>query len=364
MRYAYFQWDDRFWQHLADFRQLSRLFRYLVTMTGGDVEEALEIMQELQDRGMLPAGADLDRFRRQLEESEEIEVDPEGNASLTPHGERTLRKEALEQVFGRLQKRGVGDHPVPRAGVGGGEVTENRAWRFGDEVSKVDFRASFHNAFRRAGLSGWSLREEDLEVRETEHLATCATALLIDISHSMILYGEDRITPAKQVALAMIELIQTKYPRDSIDVVVFGDEAWPVPPSQVPYLQVGPFHTNTRAALQVARRILHRKKHANKQVILITDGKPTLITDEEGVVYRNSFGLDPKIMNKTFDQAIAMRREGIPITTFMIASDPHLQRFVHRLTELNHGKAYFSEPGRLGRYVLVDFVRNRRRRLR
>jgi uncharacterized protein with von Willebrand factor type A (vWA) domain len=187
---------------------------------------------------------------------------------------------------------------------------------------------------------------------------------MIDISHSMILYGEDRITPAKQVALALIELIRTRYPKDSVDVVVFGDEAWPVPLDEVPYLQVGPFHTNTRAALQVARRILQRKKHANKQAILITDGKPTVVTDAEGVIYRNTFGLDPKIMNKTFDQAVAMRREGIPITTFMIASDPYLQQFVHKLTELNRGKAYFSEPGRLGQYVLVDFVRNRRRRVR
>jgi Ca-activated chloride channel family protein len=364
MRYAYFEWDDRFWQYLLDHRQLSRLFRYLVTVTAGDVEEALEILRELQRRGMLPPGADLERFRRQLEENEEIDVDAEGNISLTPHGERGLRKAALDQVFGRLQKRGIGDHPVPREGRGGGEATENRAWRFGDEVSHVDFRASFHNAFRRAGLQNWTLREEDLEVRETEHLATCATVLLIDISHSMILYGEDRITPAKQVALALIELIQTRYPKDSVDVAVFGDEAWPIPLQQVPYVQVGPFHTNTRAALQVARRILHRKKHANKQVILITDGKPTVVTDEEGVVYRNTFGLDPKIMNKTFDQAIALRREGVPITTFMIASDPYLQQFVHRLTELNHGKAYFSEPGKLGQFVLVDFVRNRRRRVR
>jgi len=132
----------------------------------------------------------------------------------------------------------------------------------------------------------------------------------------------------------------------------------------LPYVQVGPFHTNTRAALQSARSLLRRRKHSNKQVILITDGKPTVITDEEGVVYRNTFGLDPRIVNKTLDEAIALRREGIPITTFMIASDRYLQQFVHRLTELNRGKAYFSEPGQLGEFVLVDFVRNRRGRLR
>jgi uncharacterized protein with von Willebrand factor type A (vWA) domain len=164
------------------------------------------------------------------------------------------------------------------------------------------------------------------------------------------------------VALALIELITTRYPKDSIDVVLFGDEAHPIGLEEVPYVQVGPYHTNTRAALQAARRLLRRRKHANKQVILITDGKPTVIADDEGAVYRNTFGLDPKIVSKTLDEAVALRRERIPITTFMIASDPYLQRFVHRLTELNRGKAYFAEAGNLGQYVLVDFVRNRRGR--
>jgi Ca-activated chloride channel family protein len=364
MRYTYFQWNDELWRSILDYRQLSQLFRYLVTVTAGDVEQALGILQDLQRRGLIGPEVDLDQFRRRLEENEEIRTDVDGSVSLTSHGERGLRKAALQSVFGRLQKRGIGDHPVPREGQGGGEASENRPWRFGDDLRSVDFRASFQNALRRGGIHDWRLTEEDLEVRETEHLASCATCLMIDVSHSMILYGEDRITPAKQVALALIELIRTKYPKDSVDVVVFGDDAWRVPLEEVPYLQVGPFHTNTRAALQAARRILQRKKHANKQAILITDGKPTVVTDEEGVVYRNTFGLDPRIMNKTFDQAVAMRREGIPITTFMIASDPYLQQFVHKLTELNRGKAYFSEPGRLGQYVLVDFVRNRRRRVR
>jgi len=364
VRFSYFQWDRARWQSLLGQQRLKGLFQYLVTVTGGDVEEALRILEELQRRGMIGDDVDLDQFRRGLEESEDVEWSPDGELRLTRHGERGLRRAALEAVFGRLKKRGVGDHPVGREGIGNDVGGQFRPFRFGDDLSRIDFRGSFQNALRRTAGADLRLREEDLQVHDEEHLANCATVLLLDVSHSMILYGEDRITPAKQVALALVELITTRFPKDSIDVVLFGDEAIKVPLEELPYVQVGPFHTNTRAALQAARTILRRRKHQNKQVILITDGKPTVLTDEEGVVYRNTFGLDPKIVSKTLDEAIALRREHTPITTFMIASDPYLQQFVHRLTELNHGKAYFSEPGNLGEYVLVDFVRNRRRRWR
>lgn len=371
MRYEYFEFDPDLWRQLLGFANLRELFRYLVTLAAGDVQEALRVLERLRDQGMLPEGADLEAFRAQLAREEEVREQPDGTLKLTRKGERGLRRAALEQVFGRLQKRGLGDHPVPREGGGGERSAQTRPWRFGDELSEVDFKTSYRNALTRAsrdaahdaqGASPVPLSEDDLEVFETDHLATCATVLLLDISHSMILYGEDRITPAKQVALALIELITTRYPKDSIDVVLFGDEAHPIALEEVPYVQVGPYHTNTRAALQAARRLLRRRKHANKQVILITDGKPTVIADDEGAIYRNTFGLDPKIVSKTLDEAVALRRERVPITTFMIASDPYLQRFVHRLTELNRGKAYFAESGNLGQYVLVDFVRNRRGR--
>jgi uncharacterized protein with von Willebrand factor type A (vWA) domain len=364
VRYVYFQWDDELWRRLFDFQRLQQLFHYLVMATSGDVDEALRILDRLRGQGLLPPGVNLDQLRRELEEREEIQEDDGGSLKLTPRGERGLRRTALEQVFGRLRKRGTGDHGVPRSGRGGEQTEETRPWRVGDDSSQVDFRRSYQNALRRAGVDHLRLSEADLEVQDTEHTTNCATVLLLDISHSMILYGEDRITPAKQVALALVELIQRRFPRDSIDVVLFGNEAFPVEIEDLPYVQVGPFHTNTRAALQAARTLLRRRKHSNKQIIMITDGKPTVITDEEGVVYRNTFGLDPRIVSKTLDEAVALRREGIPITTFMIASDPHLQQFVHRLTELNRGKAYFSEPGQLGEFVLVDFVRNRRGRLR
>jgi uncharacterized protein with von Willebrand factor type A (vWA) domain len=215
----------------------------------------------------------------------------------------------------------------------------------------------------RRGDEDLALREGDLEVRETEHVTSCATVLLLDVSHSMVLYGEDRITPAKRVALALVELIQTRYPKDSLDLVLFGDDAQHVSLSELPYVSAGPYHTNTQAGLQLARRILMRRKHSNKQVFMITDGKPSCI-HEEGALYKNSFGLDPRIVNRTLDEAVILRRHRIPITTFMVARDPYLQGFVQRLTELNHGRAYFASLRNLEEYLLVDFMRNRRRTVR
>jgi len=187
--------------------------------------------------------------------------------------------------------------------------------------------------------------------------------LLLDVSHSMILYGEDRITPAKKVALALTELITTRYPKDDLNVVLFGDDAKEVPLHRLPYVGVGPFHTNTRAGLRMAQAILTKKKVANRQIVMITDGKPSCIW-EGGRLYKNPFGLDPKIVNKTLEEATACRRKGISITTFMVTDDPSLSQFVERFTELNRGRAYFADLEHLGSFVLKDFVRNRKKRVR
>jgi uncharacterized protein with von Willebrand factor type A (vWA) domain len=179
----------------------------------------------------------------------------------------------------------------------------------------------------------------------------------------MVLYGEDRITPARKTALALAELITTRYPKDTLDIVAFGNEAWEVEIKDLPYLQVGPFHTNTRAGLERARTILRRRKNRNKQIFMITDGKPSCHL-ENGRMYRNAFGLDRRIVNRVLDEAAICRREGIPITTFMIARDPYLQSFVRQLTEVNHGRAYFSQLDDLGGYLFEDYVRNRRKTVR
>ena len=205
------------------------------------------------------------------------------------------------------------------------------------------------------------MAEEDLEVYDTEQVTSCSTVLLIDISHSMILYGEDRITPAKQVALAFTEMILTKFPKDTLNIVLFGDFAKEVQVKDLPYIGVGPYHTNTKAGLQLARKILLRRKSANKQIFMITDGKPSMVTRKDGSLYKNPFGLDPIVVNRTLDEAIICRKKRIPITTFMITDDPYLQKFVEKLTELNHGRAYFSNANNLGDYIFWDFLKNRRK---
>ena len=207
------------------------------------------------------------------------------------------------------------------------------------------------------------LGEQDFEVFETEHTSSCATVLLIDLSHSMILYGEDRITPAKQVALALYELITTQFPKDSLHVAYFGDDARMIEVRDIPYLKVGPFHTNTKAGLQLAQNVLRNQKHPNKQVFMITDGKPSAIF-ENGRLYKNSFGLDPKIVNQTLEEAAACKRQGIVITTFMVTEDPYLVQFVEELSRINSGRAYYSSLDNLGNYIFADYARNRRRNVR
>jgi Ca-activated chloride channel family protein len=363
VRYEYFQWDEELFRKLLAYRSLRSLFHYLATLTSGDVEQAFDILEELRRRGALPPGTDLERFRRMLEEEQVIrEVD--GGPALTPLGLQGLRRDAFDQIFSSLRKRGVGDHPVPQEGSGSEALTETRSFRFGDDLRDLDWNGSIRNYLKRRGPGGFDLGEEDLVVFEKDSQTSCASVLLLDVSHSMVLYGEDRITPAKRVALGLVELIRTSYPRDSIDVVLFGDDARQVPLSELPFVSVGPYHTNTKAGLDLARRILRRKKHTNKQVLMITDGKPSCIDDGGGRLYKNPFGLDPRIVNRTLDEAVLLRRERVPITTFMIARDPSLQRFVERLTELNRGRAFFADSGNLGAFVMVDFVRNRRRRYR
>jgi Ca-activated chloride channel homolog len=241
-------------------------------------------------------------------------------------------------------------------------LPETRPYAFGDELHHLDAARSLQNALRRTE-GELDLAEEDLEVFETEHLTSCATVLAIDISHSMILYGEDRITPAKTVALALTELITTKYPKDDLQVLLFGDRAERIDLQDLPYVQAGPYHTNTREALELARGLLARQKQPNKQIFLITDGKPSALT-ENGRVYKNPFGLDLKIVNKTLDEADTCRRQKIVITTFMLATDPLLTDFVEKLTKINRGRAYFASPYQLGEFIFADYLKNRRRRVR
>ncbi|MCC7491818.1 MAG: VWA domain-containing protein [Fimbriimonadaceae bacterium] len=365
-RFRYSRWDPSLFEELQRFKGLLQLFNFLLLKTDGNVAQTIDWMRTLLRRGLLQrlglaeTEAELEAFFAELRRQEYVREDPSGSGELTlaARGERGLRRDALKLIFDGLQKGGVGDHPVVWDGLGQDPLPELRPFEWGDDLRSIDFNRSFQNAMRRGGLT---LSEEDLEVRATETSTSCATALLVDVSHSMTLYGEDRITPAKQVALALSELILTEFPRDKLTIILFGDDARVVDVADLPYLSNGPYHTNTKAGLRAAREILMRQKTGNKQIFMITDGKPSLIFESDGTVYRNSFGLDPRIVNQTLDEAVVCRQRRIPITTFMVASDPYLQQFVMQLTELNHGRAYLSSSDQLGSYVFADFMRNRRR---
>jgi len=362
MRFDYSKWQGPRPEDLEFIRQLMEIYRNLLLQTGGDVEEALRWMEHFGEQyGFFNERFGIADFKKLLEQTGEVERTPQG-FKITPKGEKRIRQDSLNEIFSTLRAGGPGDHRTPVAGKGGERLSETRAYRFGDNLSDLDPLGSVGRAVMNHGIDDLSLTEDDLQVFETEHLSSCATVLMVDISHSMILYGEDRITPAKKIALALSQLIQSRYPRDTLDVVLFGDEAVRVPLRDLMKIQAGPYHTNTRAGLQMAQRVLASRKGVNKQIFMITDGKPSAI-HEFGRLYKNPFGLDPKIVNKTLEEAAYCRRKSITITTFMLATDYPLLDFVRKLTALNHGRIYETDPNNIGAYVFRDFVRNRRKRL-
>jgi Ca-activated chloride channel family protein len=361
VKFRYSDWDDALEKALRQYQTLKALFQHLLLQTDGDVDEAFRWLEHLKQRGILPPDFDLDAFRAELEKENLIRQEGDRTV-LTRKGERAIRQESLDLIFSQLRKGAAGEHRTSHTGDGGENLPETRAFVFGDQVADLDQIATLQSALRH-GLDDITVTEDDLRVYEKEHRTSVATVLCLDISHSMVLYGEDRITPAKRTALALAELILTRYPKDSLDIVLFGDDAELVPLDQLTYSGVGPYHTNTKAALQLAQRVLRTKKHVQKQIFMITDGKPSAMFDE-GRLYKNAFGLDPRIVNRTLDEAVACRRKNIPITTFMVAQDPALVEFVEQMTRLNKGRAYYTGLDRLGGFVFADFVRNRRRTVR
>ena len=362
MRLRYSQWRPDSATDEQRLQQMMSLFSYLLVQTSGNVEEALQWLRELaREYGLLDETMTMEELIQKLRDMGIIE-EIDGQFTLTQKGVQRIRQDALREIFASLKKSPLGSHETPYTGSGVDRQSETRKFSFGDQPTNIDLTSTLSNAFRRDGIDEFTLREEDLEVYETEHQTSCATVLMIDISHSMILYGEDRITPAKRVGLALSELIMTRFPKDYLALVTFGDEATVVSINELPFLMVGPYHTNTKAGLQLARDLLRRRGNVNKQIFMVTDGKPSAITEPNGKLYKNSFGLDPKIVNKTLDEAVACRREKIPITTFMVARDPYLINFVEELTKANHGRAYYSSLTTLGEFVFVDYIRNRRKR--
>lgn len=348
--------DDR-----TPFERLLPLFLEMLTHTSGDVEEALDWMDEVdKEHGFYTKEYGRKEFEDDLRKHGLIGDRPTkgGKTPLTGKAEKLIRERALEQVFGQLKKTERGSHAMQRTGQGDEPTSDRRAFRFGDRIEQVAMSDSIRNAQQR-GIDELRMSEDDLEVIETEHQSACATVLMIDISHSMILYGEDRITPAKKVAMALAELIRRRYPKDTLDIVVFGNDAWRVSLKDLPYLQVGPFHTNTVAGLELAMDILRRRKVRNRRIVMITDGKPSCIK-RDGEYYMNSFGLDDMIVARTLDAAARARKAGIPITTFMIARDHYLQRFIERFTEANQGRAFYTGLQGLADMVFRDHASNRK----
>ena len=348
----------------GSFESLLNIFLQLMVITGGDVSETINWLTNLdQEHNLMPEDYGMGNFVDDLKDQGYIkESSKEGTFDVTAKSEQKIRKNALEEIFGKLKKSAKGDHKTPYFGQGDETTTDFREFQFGDSLDQIALTESLKNAQINNGTEDFRLTERDLEIQDKDFKAQTSTVLMIDISHSMILYGEDRITPAKKVAMALAELITQKYPKDTLDIIVFGNDAWQIEIKDLPFLQVGPYHTNTIAGLELAIDILKRKKNKNKQIFMITDGKPTCM--KVGIkYYKNSFGLDPKIMNKTFNLAAQCRRSHVPITTFMIASDPYLKQFVQEFTQINNGNAYYSSLQGLGHLIFEDYKNNRRKNL-
>jgi len=367
----------------STFDILFDVFQELITHTSGDFDQAIDWLRELDKEYALTTEEytiedfieDLKNkgfIREEFEEAPRVNEDGVdagdekelGKISITAKMERIIRQRALDQIFGKMKRSGSGNHKTGKSGQGDEHTGDLREYRYGDGLEQISMTESLKNAQINHGVGRFQLNENDLVVKDTQHKAQMSTVLMIDISHSMILYGEDRITPAKKVAMALSELITTRYPKDTLDILVFGNDAWPISIKELPYLKVGPYHTNTVAGLKLAMDMLRRKRNTNKQIFMITDGKPSCLKMPDGTYYKNSAGLDDYIVEKCYNKAREARKLHIPITTFMIAEDPYLKKFIREFTAANNGKAFFTGLKGLGEMIFEDYETNRRKKLK
>jgi uncharacterized protein with von Willebrand factor type A (vWA) domain len=356
-------------ENQSPFEKLFEIFKELITHTSGDFDEAIDWMRSLDvEYKLTDENYTIDDFIEDLKKKgyikDETKGDGTGGTTITPKTERAIRQQALNHIFGKIKRSGSGNHKSKSPGIGDEHTGDLQAYQFGDSLDKVSITESIKNAQINNGIDRFSLTENDLVVEETLHKSQMSTVLMIDISHSMILYGEDRITPAKKVAMALAELITTRYPKDTLDIIVFGNDAWSIKIKDLPYLQVGPYHTNTVAGLNLAMDLLRRKRNTNKQIFMITDGKPSCLRLPDGQYYKNSNGLDEHIVNKCYAMAQQARKLHIPITTFMIAQDPYLMQFIRAFTKANQGKAFYTGLKGLGEMIFEDYETNRKKRIK
>ena len=336
-------------------------------------EEMREQLQQMQADGTLEEL--IEQLLQRMEQEDYISIDephdpsqpstasgqvgpaqPQTKFEITGKSLDFLGFKTLRDLLGSLGKSSFGRHDTRDLATGIETSGASRLYQFGDTLN-LDITATLSSAIQREGLTlPLNIEYSDLQVHQCEYQSSCATVLMLDCSHSMILYGEDRFTPAKKVAMALSHLIRTQYPGDSLSLILFHDSAEEVPLSQLARVKVGPYYTNTREGLRLAQRILQRQRKDMKQIVMITDGKPSALTLEDGRIYKNAFGLDPLVVSQTLEEVSKCKRAGVLINTFMLASDYGLVQFVQKVTEMCRGKAYFTTPYTLGQYLLMDYM--------
>jgi Ca-activated chloride channel family protein len=322
----------------------------------GDLEELIEkLIERMQQEDYISIDQPHDPSKSSIVGGQVGEAQ-QAKFEITDKSLDFLGFKALRDLLGSLGKSSFGRHDTRDMATGIEASGASKQYEFGDTLN-LDITATLSSAIQREGLGlPLNLEYNDLQVHQCEYQSSCATVLMLDCSHSMILYGEDRFTPAKKVAMALSQLIRTQYPGDSLSLVLFHDSAEEVPLSQLARVKVGPYYTNTREGLRMAQRILQRQRKDMKQIVMITDGKPSALTLDDGRIYKNAFGLDPLVVSQTLEEVSKCKRAGVLINTFMLASDYGLVQFVQKVTEMCRGKAYFTTPYTLGQYLLMDYM--------
>jgi Ca-activated chloride channel family protein len=325
-------------------------------MAAGQLDELIEkLIERMQQEDYISVDQPHDPARQSSVGGQTGEAQ-QARFEITDKSLDFLGFKSLRNLLGSLGKSSFGRHDTRDLATGIEASGSSRTYEFGDTLN-LDITATLSSAIQREGLTlPLNIEYSDLQVHQCEYQSSCATVLMLDCSHSMILYGEDRFTPAKKVAMALSHLIRTQYPGDSLSLVLFHDSAEEIPLSQLARVKVGPYYTNTREGLRMAQRILQRQRKDMKQIVMITDGKPSALTLEDGRIYKNAFGLDPLVVSQTLEEVSKCKRAGVLINTFMLASDYGLVQFVQKVTEMCRGKAYFTTPYTLGQYLLMDYM--------
>jgi Ca-activated chloride channel family protein len=323
----------------------------------GEMEELIEkLIERMQQEDYISIDQPHDPSRQSSLGGQVGDAPQQARFEITDKSLDFLGFKSLRDLLGSLGKSSFGRHDTRDMATGIESSGASRPYEFGDTLN-LDITATLSSAIQREGLGlPLNLEYNDLQVHQCEYQSSCATVLMLDCSHSMILYGEDRFTPAKKVAMALSQLIRTQYPGDSLSLVLFHDSAEEVPLSQLARVKVGPYYTNTREGLRMAQRLLQRQRKDMKQIVMITDGKPSALTLEDGRIYKNAFGLDPLVVSQTLEEVSKCKRAGVLINTFMLASDYGLVQFVQKVTQMCRGKAYFTTPYTLGQYLLMDYM--------